>query len=433
MKARLLAACTAAVTLLSGCTFSTSIDGLLSPPKLSVEQEQIYEALRRAAGSNISLKYPKTGDYLSAFIVSDIDGDGEDEALVFYEKNLLQSEENALRLNVLDQINSSWRSVYDLAAGGAEVEKVMISRLGSNSRTNIIVGYSMVNRGERVLSVYDYRDGALTETLNSSYSLADVCDLDQNGENELLIVCGQTVSQSARAVTYVLARDGSYYESRTALNESFTDFANLLYGNTADGIPCVWLDGMTGSSTIQTQALTMQEGVLTLVYTDGDSGIRTSRQSGYLTCDLDGDGIAEIPVNTLFPGYTDTTESEQIRMTSWYECRGGSLMRKCSGYYSPDQQFSFVLPRRWERKVTVKQDALAEELVFYKLGRSLEDSTLPLLRLCITDSADTLQDRLDNGYILLCSKNGLRYLAQVPETTDPLGLTVSEAILLFHA
>ena len=58
MKARLLAACTAAVTLLSGCTFSTSIDGLLSPPKLSVEQEQIYEALRRAAGSNISLKYP---------------------------------------------------------------------------------------------------------------------------------------------------------------------------------------------------------------------------------------------------------------------------------------------------------------------------------------------------------------------------------------
>ena len=83
--------------------------------------------------------------------------------------------------------------------------------------------------------------------------------------------------------------------------------------------------------------------------------------------------------------------------------------------------------------MTVKQDALAEELVFYKLGRSLEDSTLPLLRLCITDSADTLQDRLDNGYILLCSKNGLRYLAQVPETTDPLGLTVSEAILLFHA
>ncbi|WP_295087570.1 hypothetical protein [uncultured Ruminococcus sp.] len=433
MKARLLGAVTAAVMLLSGCTFSTSIDGLLSPPKLSLEQEQIYDALRRAAGSSISLKYPKTGGYLSAFIVSDIDGDGEDEALVFYEKNLLRNEENALRLNVLDQIEGSWRSVYDLAAGGAEVEEVMISRLGSNSRTNIIVGYSMVNQGERVLSVYDYRQGELTETLNSSYSLADVCDLDRNGENELLIVCGQALSQSARAMTYVLAQDGSYYESRVELNEAFTDFANLLYGNTAEGIPCVWLDGITGPSTVQTQVLTLENGVLTLLYSDKDSGIRTVRQSGYLTCDLDGDGVAEIPVNTLFPGYTDATESEQIPMTSWYECRGGRLMRKCSGYYSPARQFAFVLPRRWERKVTVKQDALAEELVFYRLGRSLEDSTVPLLRLCVTDNADTAQDRLDNGYILLCSKNGLRYLAQLPDTGDELALTVSEAILLFHA
>ena len=433
MKARLLGAVTAAVMLLSGCTFSTSIDGLLSPPKLSLEQEQIYDALRRAAGSSISLKYPKTGGYLSAFIVSDIDGDGEDEALVFYEKNLLRNEENALRLNVLDQIECSWRSVYDLAAGGAEVEEVMISRLGSNSRTNIIVGYSMVNQGERVLSVYDYRQGELTETLNSSYSLADVCDLDRNGENELLIVCGQALSQSARAMTYVLSQDGSYYESRVELNEAFTDFANLLYGNTAEGIPCVWLDGITGPSTVQTQVLTLENGVLTLLYSDKDSGIRTVRQSGYLTCDLDGDGVAEIPVNTLFPGYTDATESEQIPMTSWYECRGGRLMRKCSGYYSPARQFAFVLPRRWERKVTLKQDALAEELVFYRLGRSLEDSTVPLLRLCVTDNADTAQDRLDNGYILLCSKNGLRYLAQLPDTGDELALTVSEAILLFHA
>lgn len=433
MKARLLGAVTAAVMLLSGCTFSTSIDGLLSPPKLSLEQEQIYDALRRAAGSSISLKYPKTGGYLSAFIVSDIDGDGEDEALVFYEKNLLRNEENALRLNVLDQIEGSWRSVYDLAAGGAEVEEVMISRLGSNSRTNIIVGYSMVNQGERVLSVYDYRQGELTETLNSSYSLADVCDLDRNGENELLIVCGQALSQSARAMTYVLSQDGSYYESRVELNEAFTDFANLLYGNTAEGIPCVWLDGITGPSTVQTQVLTLENGVLTLLYSDKDSGIRTVRQSGYLTCDLDGDGVAEIPVNTLFPGYTDATESEQIPMTSWYECRGGKLMRKCSGYYSPARQFAFVLPRRWERKVTLKQDALAEELVFYRLGRSLEDSTVPLLRLCVTDNADTAQDRLDNGYILLCSKNGLRYLAQLPDTGDELALTVSEAILLFHA
>ena len=54
---------------LTGCTFGASIDTLMAPPKLSVEQEQIYSALKNSIGSSISLKYPKSGKYLSAFIV----------------------------------------------------------------------------------------------------------------------------------------------------------------------------------------------------------------------------------------------------------------------------------------------------------------------------------------------------------------------------
>ena len=76
-----------AAAALTGCSFGASIDTLMSPPKLSMEQEQIYSALTAAVGNNISLKYPKSGKYLSAFIIEDIDGDGGNEALVFYEKS----------------------------------------------------------------------------------------------------------------------------------------------------------------------------------------------------------------------------------------------------------------------------------------------------------------------------------------------------------
>ncbi|MDE6102601.1 MAG: hypothetical protein K2F73_06465, partial [Ruminococcus sp.] len=87
---------------LTGCVFSSSIDNLMAPPKLSVEQEQIYNALTDAAGTSISLKYPKSGKYLSAFIIEDIDGDGGNEAVVFYEKTSIAVEENTLRINILD-------------------------------------------------------------------------------------------------------------------------------------------------------------------------------------------------------------------------------------------------------------------------------------------------------------------------------------------
>ena len=73
-----------AALLLTGCAVGTSVDNLLKPPQLSVEQEQIYQALQNAVGNNITLQYPRSGDNLSAFIVCDMDDDGEDEAMVFY-------------------------------------------------------------------------------------------------------------------------------------------------------------------------------------------------------------------------------------------------------------------------------------------------------------------------------------------------------------
>ena len=61
ITALLLAAIPSAL-LLTGCAFGSSIDNLMTPPKLSVEQEQIYKALTdddNVSSSSISLKYPK--------------------------------------------------------------------------------------------------------------------------------------------------------------------------------------------------------------------------------------------------------------------------------------------------------------------------------------------------------------------------------------
>ena len=133
---------------LTGCTFGASIDTLMAPPKLGAEQEDIYNALTKAEGTSISLKYPKSGKYLSAFIIEDIDGDGGDEALVFYERNNHAADENPLRMNILDKKDGKWCSVRDKATAGSEIEEVIISRLGSNKRINLIVGTSILNRSE---------------------------------------------------------------------------------------------------------------------------------------------------------------------------------------------------------------------------------------------------------------------------------------------
>ena len=107
---------------LTGCTFSTSIETLLTPPKLTKQQQQIYNALTNSVGNSITLQYPKTGENLSSFIISDLDDDGEAEAIVFYKKNSAAGEDE-LRINVLDIKNGKWSSVFYAAADGTEHKK----------------------------------------------------------------------------------------------------------------------------------------------------------------------------------------------------------------------------------------------------------------------------------------------------------------------
>ena len=62
MKAVLLRWTAAALLTvqLPACNFTAGVETLLSPPRLTAEQEQIFQALRDSAGSSISLKYPQT-------------------------------------------------------------------------------------------------------------------------------------------------------------------------------------------------------------------------------------------------------------------------------------------------------------------------------------------------------------------------------------
>ena len=62
-RLRLAALCTACV-MLTGCSaLNFSVEGLVDAPKLTKEQEEIHQALIESVGSNITLKYPRNGDY----------------------------------------------------------------------------------------------------------------------------------------------------------------------------------------------------------------------------------------------------------------------------------------------------------------------------------------------------------------------------------
>lgn len=427
------AAAALSIVLLSGCTFGTSIDTLMAPPKLSLEQEQIYNALTDAAGSSISLKYPKSGKYLSAFIVEDIDGDGGREAVVFYEKNSLAAPENTLRINILDSENGKWRSVYDTPADGSEIERVMISRLGENQRINLIIGSSLINRSEKTATIYSYSDGKLERTFSDSYSFIDVTDLDRDENNEFLLLKGSANGNPAAAEAYKLDGEGKYHRYRIELSGGFTEFDSVGYGEFNEEHTGLYIDAVSAAGFIQTDIICMNENGLNKIFSDPEESAATLRPSGCSSYDVDSDGVIEIPMQKVAPGYEDAAEGEQLRLTEWMTVReSGKLKSKYISYYSIGNGYAFIFPEKWRNKVTVRRDAINDEIVFCaysggEIGREL-------MRIYCADDEASAKDRLSTGYMLLRTKGESAYLAYISpnsDNSDGLSVTAAEAAVGF--
>lgn len=428
------AVCTAALFPLTGCAFGANIDMLMTPPKLSIEQEQIYSALTDAAGESVSLKYPKSGKYLSAFIVEDIDGDSENEAVVFYEKTGLTVPENTLRINILDRSDSGkWRSVYDMAAEGTEIERVVISKLGENERMNLIIGSSLVNRSEKTATVYSYNNGILERTFSESYSFLDVTDLDTDGENEFLLLKGASGDTNASAQAYKLDEYGRYHKYTVDLSYNFPEFDSVRYGIT-NGINGLYIDAVSGNGYIQTDIVYMDGDGMKRLFADAGESSRTLRPAGFSTYDVDGDGTLEIPVQTISPGYEEMPEGEQLWLTDWITItEKGRGEKKYTSYYSAGDGYVFVFPEKWRNKVTVRRDAINDEIVVCtyddeKMGREL-------LRIYCAEDAASLEDRTASGYMLLRTRGESAYLAYVPknDSSDGLSITQAETAICFTA
>ncbi|MCQ2417880.1 MAG: hypothetical protein MJ071_08755 [Oscillospiraceae bacterium] len=423
---------------LPSCDFTNGVDAMLTPPRLTMEQEQIYQALQNAAGSQIRLKYPKSGDRLSAFTVADLDNDGSTEAIVFYEAGRASENENPLRICMLDKKEGQWRAVTEYPAAGAEIERVDITKLGTNPRMNLIVQYSMVDGANHAAEVFHYEDGTLNASLSIPYSILSLQDLDQNGTTEIFAASAAQTSAPAEASVYELNEEGIYLQSLLNLPEIFTDISRVIYGTLPDeqggaSVPIFYLDGITGATSVQTLVLNYHDNLLHMVYSDSaDRFPNTARPGGFQTMDIDQDAEVEIPVNSSFYGHTNAGEALPLIMTNWYVCRNNLLMRKYSSYYSTQNGYIFVMPKRWERCVTAVQED--DEIVFYEFDTrvSMDDGTAvllnPLLRLSVTNDAATLEMMQDEGYTLLRQNGSNYYLGKTFSHGNSLAITDSELL-----
>lgn len=432
--------------LLTGCTAVTGAEGLLRPPRLSEEQSAVSEALYAKVGKDIKLKYPRSGEQRGAILVEDLDGDGLKEAVAFYEKRT----GGGVRMNLLYQQNGRWLSLYDYAGAGGELEVLMVDTLSDTMEKTLMVGYSLLGQGHKVLNVYSYKDTQLVTLQETSYAELAVTDINADGRNELVILdtsASMTPSQSQNS-SFQLPKARMYQQSKsgelqllsqTDMDETVTEYTSITVGSVSSGIPGIYADGLQNNGNIQTQLLYCVEGqIKNPLYLNIQELQKTTRPISYKPIDVDMDGVTEIPVPTLAPGYealTDAVESQRVYLTDWMAYDRFGLTRKSQGYYSPGEGFCFLLPGRWQGAVTVKVSAARDEAIFYKYEGSLEASTKELLIVKAVSKGESTP-LLEQGWQLFAEGGGLSqndYLYKQPgDGSEPLELTEMEIDFNFY-
>ena len=345
----------------------------MDAPKLTEEQSQIHEALTKSVGSNITLKYPRNGDYRSAYVIANIDDEPDNEAIVFYEYKET-NKDKGMKINILDtDEDGEWYSVKEVSGAGTDVDKVIVSQLGSGSGINVVIGYMNQSTDEKTMEVYSYKDEDFKKIGTDTYSVLEAMDFDSNGKNDLVAiqktVNAETEKISAKASLLKLENGEIKREMTIDMLDNVESYVKVTRGLLSDGRHALFIDGTTSDGNVQTELLyyrysTLQNPVQQrkeklLAACTGNVDFRG-------TCmDIDGDGVVEIPSIKPMPGYENVETPQQKFLVTWSAYKDFYVLEeKYSGFQSNSSFIAF--PKRWEGKVTVKTDHDTGEVIFYK-------------------------------------------------------------------
>ncbi len=424
------------ISALCGCSGSFSAGDLLASPRLTDEQNEIYNALTASAG-RVDLRYPHTGEYRSAFVIHNIDDEPTDEAIVFYEQNKTDTakepgaqEGNAvgnLRVSFLDKDeNGDWKATYELPAAGTEVESVAFSKLGSD-KEKLLISYSVLGSSDKIMSVIDYENGVATQLGTVGYSSYIMLDnLTESGEY-LACFNRDGAKKSANMTVYGCSDSktlGMIYPV-LSFGNGVTDFDRITSANClllGKKMPCIAVDYLISENYYGTRVLYYNGSSFATAETtvrDG-AGTNYSRHVNSYTPklrsqDIDGDGIIDIPATSPLPGYENLSFPEQICAVSWYKQNCNKIELTAYTFVDPQRNFMLTFPGRWVGMVTATVNTEDNSVTFWKYEGDIKKNEYALLTIKTVLKSDTsAQSKLDTQSAL---RDGFRLFSDDSEKT----------------
>lgn len=367
-----LGALVLALLFLAGCTSlqPQNIQELLRAPVMGREIGEIQRALSDYLGEEPQYKFPKEGEERSPFVLQDLDGDGNHEAVLFYSLTSVTVETTNMFMAVLLENENGWYVVQNWEGMGSELASVNVVSLYGDNTKQLVIGYANANMSSRRLGIYWFENGAMRGSRSNEEYYLNVLIGDFTGTGRIDIAVASRTADEEEPRVQINFYSGTVDENGTRtlgavqapvkLHLTFTNCLGLYPSKGVDGARYLVMDGQLESGLVASQILNYSGS--TEGYYAPDTGVaefvsETSRYTSMLTArDVNGDGIIEIPLDE--ESYISTPSgNSKLKITRWYNffeeepvlCQFGMLDSNHGVYVRlPDQWQSELAYERYQ-------------------------------------------------------------------------------------
>ena len=352
---RLAALILAAALGLSGCGFTT-VEQMYALPKRSTQ----YHDLQNAIDSTMQgLEYaaPTSGEYQQTVQQADLDGDGESEYLLFARET---SGEKLLKILIFKRAEKSYQLMETIESRGAAFQVVEYANMDNNPGLELIVGRSVADQVMGAVSVYTFAKGLSEQLISVSYDEFVMCDLDDSGLSELMIIA-QGATDHANAVASLYSYEGgSMVRSAEAnLSAPVENIKRIMVSNLSGGHHAVYVASALDESAVITDVFAMKDDTFTNVSFSNESGtsIQTLRNYYVYADDIDDDGELELPSLMEMNAAGQRTYRSMQYLIRWYAMTiDGGEVDKMYTYHNFDAGWYILLGSDWAHRILVTQD-----------------------------------------------------------------------------
>ena len=422
----------ALMLLLTGCDFFTmETEQMLTPPMLVGDMAPIQEVIKNSINGEYTLKYPSGGEYRSAVILNDVDGDEKFEAFVLYSQT--EDDVDYMHINFINRQDGEWVSLSDkkIAAGG--VDRVDFADLNKDGFKEIIVGFEIYGSTEKQLNVYSVEKGTVIQRLTHEYTSFLCCDLDENEESELFVHLSKMTDEINTAYLYTFDQDGAAQLLSSAMDTGVRTASSPILSTLSNGQPAIYIDEVKATGNI-TEVLFLSKGELVnpLLENETKENTKTLRTSNISIGDINGDRIIEIPVSELMSSYDGDTGGEKVYYTKWCSFNGENLAVQQTTLLNTTDGYYLSVPEKWIGNITLVRESGGKARMIYAYNTKEKTTGENLAYYTAVTIEDWDEYKKQNPEMIEIARNGVYVFAgKVYENNTNLCITEQELKNMF--